>query len=58
MCEDIFFFDLDLSSPLLLVILELEGTVRTDDRVVIILVDVFEVKHLSVFQVFQSVPCH
>ena len=57
MREDVLFFDLHFSSPLLLVIFKLEGTVRTDDRVIVILIDVFKVKHLSVLQVFQAVPC-
>lgn len=57
MGEDVLFFDLDLSPSLLLVVLELEGAVGTDDGVVVVLADVLEVKHLPVFQVLQSVSC-
>lgn len=56
--EDVFFLDLDLASALLLVVQEVEGTVRTDDGVVVILVDGLQVKHLSVLQIVQVVPGH
>lgn len=52
MREDVLFFDLHFSPPLLLIILKLEQTIRTDDGIIIILIDVFKVKHLSILQVF------
>lgn len=39
MREDVFFFYFDFASALLLVVQEIEGTIRTNDRVIVVLVN-------------------